>query len=197
MLIEHWHHDTITYDLDGEDSTWTIKVKHSSTVYQDITTTHNPNSEAFGQLVSTIGKLTDENMVSDDVVGNKRINGANNRDDGPFNAGSEIGAAPILSNEDISEETEQYNDDSLYKAIEEQRNEAPNEKDKKRNEKHNLANAEEERKIMDSYPHSSSVAHDVLQHENHRKGYRFYYGVSLLTKFPGVVLPQYTHMMLI
>jgi len=181
MLIEHWHFDTTTYDQDGEDSTWTIKVKHSSTVYQDITTTHNPNSEAFGQLVSTISKLTDKNMVRHEVVGNKRINGANSREDRPFDAGSEMGAAPTLSNKDISEETELHNDDSLYKATEEKLNETPDEREKKRKEKRKLTKAEEERKVMDSYPQSRSVVHDVMQHENHRKGYRFYYGVSSLT----------------
>jgi hypothetical protein len=181
MLIEHWHFDTTTNDQDGEDSTWTIKVKHSSTVYQDITTTHNPSSEAFGQLVSTISKLTDKNMVRHDVVGNKRINGANSREDGPFNAGSEMGAAPTLSNKDISEETELHNDDPLYKATEEKRNETPDETDNKRNEKQKLTKVEEERKIMDRYPRSRSVVHDIMQHENHRKGYRFYYEVSSLT----------------
>jgi hypothetical protein len=182
MLIEHWHFDTTTYDQDGEDSTWTIKVKHSSTVYQDtsITTTHNPNSEAFGQLMSTISKLTDKNMVRHDVMGNKRINGASSREDGPFSAGSEMGAVSTLSNKDISEETELHNDDPLYKATEERRNETPDEIDK-RNEKHKLTKAEEERTIMDRYTPSRSVVHDILQHENHRKGYRFYYGVSSLT----------------
>lgn len=181
MLIEHWHYDTTTYDQDGEDSTWTIKVKHSSTVYQDITTTHNPNSEAFGQLVSTISKLTDKNMVRHDVVGNKRINGASITEDGPFNAGSEMGAAPTLSNKDISEETELHNEDPLYEATEGKRNETPDETDNKGKEKHKLTKAEEERKIMDRYPRSRSVVHDIMQHENNRKGYRFYYGVSLLT----------------
>lgn len=181
MLIEHWHFDTTTYDQDGEDSTWTIKVKHSSTVYQDITNTHNPNSEAFGQLVSTISKLTDKNMVRHDVVGNKRINGASSREDGPFIAGSEMGAAPTLSNKDISVEIELHNDDPLYKATEEKRNETPDETDSKRDEKHKLTKAEEERKIMDKYPRSRSVVHDIMQHENHRKGYRLYYGVSSLT----------------
>jgi len=181
MLIEHWHFDTTTYDQDGEDSTWTIKVKHSSTVYQDITTTHNPNSEAFGQLVSTISKLTDKNMARHDVVGNKRINGASSREDGPFDASSEMGAAPTLFNKDISEETEQHNDDSLYKTTEEKLNETPDEREKKRKGKRKLTKAEEERKVMDSYPQSRSVVHDVTQHENHRKGYRFYYGVSSLT----------------
>ena len=180
MLIEHWHFDTITYDQDGEDSTWTIKVKHSSTVYQDITTTHNPNSEAFGQLVSTISKLTDD-MVRHDIVDNKRINGANSREDEPFNAGSEMGAAPTLSNKDISEETERHNDDPLYKATEEKRNERPDETDNKRKEKHKFTKTEEERKIMDGYPRSRSVVHDIMQHENRRKGYRFYSGVSSLT----------------
>jgi len=197
MLIEHWHFDTTTYDQDGEDSTWTIKVKHSSTVYQDITTTHNSNSEGFGQLVSTISKLTDKNVARHNVVGNKRFNGANSREDGPFNAGSELGATPTLSNKDISEETELHNDDSLYKAIEEKLNETPDETEKKRNEKHKLTKAEEERKIMDRYSHSWFVVQDVMQHNNHRKGYRFYYGVSSFTKFAGVVRPQYKHMMLI
>jgi hypothetical protein len=181
MLIEHWHFNTTTYDQDGDDSTWTIKVKHSSTVYQDITTTHNPNSEAFGQLVSTISKLTDKNMVRHDVVGNKGINGANSREDELFNAGSEMGLPPTLSNKDISEETEQHNDDPLYKETEEKRNETPDETDNKRNEKLKLTKAEEQRKIMDRYPRSRSVVHDIMQHENHRKGYRFYYGVSSLT----------------
>jgi len=57
-------------------------------------------------------------MVRHDVVGNTRINGANIREDVSFNAGSELGAAPTLSNKDISEETELRNDDSLYKATE-------------------------------------------------------------------------------
>jgi hypothetical protein len=183
MLIEHWHFDTTTYDQDGEDSTWTIKVKHSSTVYQDtsITTTHNPNSEAFGQLVSTISKLTDKNIVRHDVVGNKRTNGASGGEAGPFDDGSELGAALTLSNKDISEQTEQHNDDTLYKAIEKRRNETHNETDNKRNEKNKFTKAEEERKIMDRYSRSRSVVHDIMQHENHRKGYRFYYGVSSLT----------------
>jgi len=189
MLIEHWHFDTTTYDQDGEDSTWTIKVKHSSTVYQDITTTHNPNSEALGQLVSTVSKLTDKNTVRHDVVGNKRINGANSREDASFNASSELGAALTLSNKDISEETELHNDESLYKATEEMRNETPDETDKKRNKKHKLTKDEEERKIMDRYPHSRSAAHEVMRNENHRKGYRFYHGVSSFTKCPGVVRP--------
>jgi hypothetical protein len=183
MLIEHWHFDTTTYDQDGEDSTWTIKVKHSSTVYQDtsITTAHSSNSEAFGQLVSTISKLTDKNMVRHDVVGSKRTNGASSGEDGPFNDGRELGAAPTLSNKDISEETEQHNEDPLYKAIEKRRNETLDETDNKRNEKNKLTNTEEERKIMDRYSRARSVVHGIMQHENHRKGYRFYYGVSSLT----------------
>jgi hypothetical protein len=156
-------------------------VKHSSAVYQDITTTHNPNSEAFGQLVSTISKLTDKNMAWHDVVGNKRINSASSRQDGPFNADSEMGAAPTLSNKDSSEETELHNDNPMYKATEERRNETPDERDNKRNEKHKLTNADEERKIMDRYPRSRSVSYDILQQENLRKGYRFYNGVSSLT----------------
>jgi hypothetical protein len=188
MLIEHWHYDTITYDQDGEDSTWTIKVKHSSTVYQDITTTQNPNSEAFGQLVSTVSKLTDKNTVRHNVVGNKRINGVSSREDEPFNVGSETGAAPTLSNKDVSEGTELHNDDPLYKATEERRNETPDETDNKRNEEYMLTKAEEERKIMDWYPRSRSDVHDIMQHENHRKGYKYYYGVSSLAQFPGVVL---------
>jgi hypothetical protein len=183
MLIEHWHFDTITYDQDGEDSIWRIKVKHSSTVYQDtsITTIHNPNSEAFGQLVTTVSKLTDKNVVRHDVVGNKRTNDASSGEHGPFNDGSELGAAPTLSNKDVSEETEQHNDDALYKAIEKRRNEEPDETDNKRNEKNKLTKAEEERKIMDRYSRSRSVVHDIMQHENRRKGYRFYSGVSSLT----------------
>jgi hypothetical protein len=175
MLIEHWHFDTVTYDQDGEDSTWTIKVKHSSTVYQDITTTHNPNTEEVGQLMS-IRKLTDKNLVMHDVVGNKPINDSSSTEDRPFIADSEVDAAPTLSNIDTSEANDFYNDDPLYKATEKRRNETTDVN--RGNDEHKLAKAGEESKIMDRYHRSRSVVHYIMQHENHRKGYRFYHGVS-------------------
>jgi hypothetical protein len=181
MLIEHWHHDTVTYDTDGEDSTWTIKVKHSSTAYQDITTTECHKSDDFGHFMSTISKLTEMIMLMQDVVDNKPISGAHRTEDWPFIVGSQVDAARTLSSRDISEETEQRNDDPLYKVMERRRNETADETDNKREEKHKMAKAGKERKTMDRHPRSRSVLQDIRQHENNLKGYKFSYGVSSTT----------------
>jgi hypothetical protein len=178
MLIEHRHFDTTKYDHNGKGSTWTIKVKHTYAVYQDKTNIHVRDSEAFGQLESTISKLTDKNTLMRDSVVKKTINGANSTKEGPFIAGIQVDAAATLPDEDISEETEVHNDDPLYEATKGRRNQTRDETGNKSNEQHK---AGEGRKIMDRYPRSRSILHDVTQHENYRKGYRFYYGVSSLT----------------
>lgn len=180
MLIEHWHRDTITYDTDGEDSTWTIKVKHSSTAYQDKTASECHKSDDVGQFMSTISKLTETIMLMQDVVDNKPISGAHSTEDWPFIAGSQADAVRTSSSGDIPEETQQHNDDPLYKVMERRRNETADETDNKRDEEHKMAKAGKERKIVDRHPRSRSFIHDVMQHENNRKGYTFYKGVSSL-----------------
>jgi hypothetical protein len=181
MIIEHRHFDTTKYDHDDEDSTWTIKVKHTSTVYQDTTNTHEPDSEAFGELESAVSKLTDNNMLTHDSEVNKPINGATSTEEGPFIAGIQVDAARKVPNKDISEEVELHNDYKLYKATEGRRNETRDETEDDSNEQHKLTKAAEGRKNMDRYPRSRSLEHGAVEHENYRKGYRFYYGVSSLT----------------
>lgn len=182
MIIEHQHFDTTKDEKYNDDSTWTIKVKHTSTVYQDEKNTHEADSEAFGQLESTISKLTDNYTLMRDTV-DKPIKDAASTDDRPFIAGIQVDAGPTLLSKDTYEQTELLNDnddDPLYKATEGRQNKTPDDTKNNTNEQEKLTNAGEETKIADRYPRSRSHVQDIMQKENYHKGYRFYYGVSKL-----------------
>jgi hypothetical protein len=130
--------------------------------------------------MSTINKLREKILLMQDVMGNKPINGAHSTEDLPFVAGSQVDVARILSSRDISEDKEQNNEDPLFKVIDRRRKETPGETDNKMEEKHKRAEEGNEIKITDRIPRTGSVLHDITQHQNHRKGYTFYDGVSSL-----------------
>jgi hypothetical protein len=180
MIIKHRHFDARKDNHD--DGIWTIKVKQTFTKYPDETRTRDePDNEAFGQSLSTVNNKVDwSKMLTDDMVVNESVQDIATIPDHAFTAGNQMEAEPTLSSNDISEETEPSYEDLLYEEAEEKRNETPDYNQNTRHEQETLLTAEERRNIMGRFPRSGFVVHDIRDHENYHKGYRFYPGVSSL-----------------
>jgi uncharacterized damage-inducible protein DinB len=160
-----------------EGGTWTIKIKHTFTIYRDKTSIRGPDNKTFGQIISTIDKSS---TITDDIEANESIKDVVTTPDHTFIAGIRVNAEPTLSSNDISEETEPSYENPLYEEIERRRSETADSNQNARDEQETLMAAEERRNIMERYPRSGFLVHDIMEHENYHKGYRFYSGVSLL-----------------
>jgi uncharacterized damage-inducible protein DinB len=179
MIIEHRHFDNTKGNHD--DGTWTIKVKHTFTKHPEETNIRDPDNEAFGQSLSTISNIIDNSeMLTDNMVVNESIQDTATLPDHTFIAGIRMEAEPTLPSNDISEETEPSYDDQLYQEREEKRIETADYNQNTRHEQEMLMTVEERGDIMGRYPRSGFIVHDVMEHENYHKGYRYYPGVSSL-----------------
>lgn len=179
MIIEHRHFDTRKDNNDH--GTWTIKVKHTFTKYPDETNIREPDTEVFGQSLSTISNIIDNSKIlTDNMVVNESIQDTATTPDHTFIAGIRTEAEPTLSSNDISEETEPSYEDPLYEETEEKQIETPHYNQNTRHEEEMLMTAEERRDIMGRYPRSGFIVHDIMEHENYHKGYRFYPGIGWL-----------------
>jgi hypothetical protein len=166
MIIEHKHFDTTKDKYD--DGIWTVKVKHTSTIYPDKTDNNRELSiEASEQLTTTISNLTYNSQTAQETT---------TATDNPFTAGINFNAEMLPSN-DISEETEQYYEESPYDVTEEKLTEARDYDQNTMDEKDKSMKMVERRKIMERHPRSGSFVYDVTEHENYKKGYNFYSGV--------------------
>jgi hypothetical protein len=179
MTIEHRHFKT-TKDNYDKEGTWTIKVKHTSTAYQDATNNIiEPDIEASDQLETAISNPVDNSsMLPDDAAVSEPIRDATTTKEDPS---IEVGAELPLPSNDISEETESSEDGSPYEHTDERRIETPddNNNNNTRVEQEQLM-AAEEKTIMERYPRSGSLAHYITERRNYSKGYQFYAGVNSL-----------------
>jgi hypothetical protein len=179
MIIEHRHFNNTKGNHDH--GTWTIKVKHTFAKHPDETNIREADNEAFGQSLSTISNILDNSkMLTDNMLVNESIQDTATISNHTFIAGIRKEAEPKLSSNDISEETEPSYEVPLYEETDEKRIETPDYHQNTRHEQEALITAEERRDIMGRYPRSGFIVHDVTEHENYHKGYRFYPGVSSL-----------------
>ncbi|XP_069672851.1 uncharacterized protein [Periplaneta americana] len=182
MTIEHNHFNTSVSNHDG-GGTWTLKVKHTATTYQneeeeeveDGMVLSEPKFEALQQLASDIDNLVGDEKIQPQAMAIVEPTAeVTTTTEEPYIVGVIVDMEPKVNGDE-----EDADDGELYDELSSVASEQKGEDDERLRDEQEEAALQEERKfITERYPRSRALITDQSEYEHYNKGYEYHEGVG-------------------